>query len=91
LWITYWQRLLAQPPLNRGTMNFRMRCTLPIVSDYDPNEAPVGYYLRAGVFPVSFQELPGVTAFDIADNVSEYLGYRVIEKWAEETKHEKNA
>lgn len=72
--------------LKRGAVNFRIRCTLPIVSDYDPREAPIDYYMRTGEFPVSFQELPGINPFDIANNVSEYLCLTEVEKWAEQTK-----
>lgn len=81
----------ASTILEKGTINFRTRCTLPIVSNYDPDEVPIDYYLRTGEFPISFQELPGVTAFDIANNISEYLGYRQIEKWAEQLTKEGNA
>jgi|GEM_PF-2822940 len=71
--------------LKRGAVNFRIRCTLPIVYDYDPSEAPIDYILRTGKYPVSLQELPGTNAFDIANNVSEYLCLREIEKWAKKT------
>jgi hypothetical protein len=72
--------------LKRGAVDFRIRCTLPIVPDYDPAELPVDYFLRKGKWPVSFLELPGANAFDIAKNMSEYLGLREVEKWIERNK-----
>lgn len=72
--------------LKRGAVDFRIRCTLPIDPDYDPAEAPIDYVSRTGKFPVSFQELPGVDAFDIAENMSKYLGLREVEKWMERNK-----
>jgi hypothetical protein len=72
--------------LKLGAVEFRIRCTLPIDPDYDPSEAPIDYFSRTGKFPVSFQELPGVDAFDIAENMSKYLGLREVEKWMEHNK-----
>jgi len=81
---TIWSEIDRQNAtiLKRGSVQFRIRSTLPIVHDYNPAEAPIEYYLRAGEFPVAFQELPGINAFDIANNVSEYLCLKEIEKWA---------
>ena len=70
--------------LKRGSLNFRIRASLPIVPDYDPNEAPIEYFMRKGEMPVSFPELPGVTPHDIGETMSEYLGLREVEKWARE-------
>jgi hypothetical protein len=72
--------------LKRGAVDFRIRCTLSIDPDYDPAEVPIDYVSRTGKFPVSFQELPGVDAFDTAENMSKYLGLREVEKWMERNK-----
>ena len=72
--------------LKRGAVDFRIRCTLPIDPDYDPAEVPIDYVSRTGKIPISFQELPGVTAFDIAENMSVYLGLREVQKWMEHNK-----
>jgi hypothetical protein len=32
-----------------------------------------------------FPELPGISPWDIAENLSEYLALRQVEKWAEKT------
>ena len=72
--------------LKKGELDFRLRASLPIVPDYDPKEAPIEYFMRTGNMPVSFPELPGVTPYDIGETVSEYLGFREIEKWAEKEK-----
>lgn len=69
--------------VHKGAIDFRLRALLPIVSDYDPNETPIEYFLRTGEMPISFPELPGVTPHDIGETVSEYLGFREVEKWAD--------
>jgi very-short-patch-repair endonuclease len=71
--------------LKQGKVSFRIRQALPIMTDYNPKETPVGYFLRTGDIPISFPELPGVTPSDIAENMSEYLGLREVEKWAEKS------
>lgn len=70
--------------VTKGSLDFRIRTSLPIVSDYDPREPPVEYFMRRGTLPISFPGLPGVTPDDIAEAVSEYLGFRQVEQWADE-------
>jgi len=69
--------------LKKGAIDFRLRASLPIVSDYDPQEAPIDYFMREGEIPISFHQLPGVTPHNIGETVSEYLGFREVEKWAD--------
>jgi len=69
--------------VKKGAIDFRLRASLPIVKDYDPKEAPIEYFMREGEMPISFPELPGVTPHDIGETVSEYLGFRELEKWAD--------
>lgn len=71
--------------LKRGEVCFRIRSALPIVTDHNPKEAPIEYFLRTNNLPISFSELPGVTPSDIAENMSIYLGLREVEKWAEKS------
>jgi hypothetical protein len=69
--------------VKKGAIDFRLRASLPIVSDYDPKEAPTEYFRRKSGMPVSFLWLPGGTPYDIGETVSEYLGFREVEKWAD--------
>jgi hypothetical protein len=70
--------------LKKGFVDFRIRCSLPVVNDYDPQkESPVDYFRRKGRFPIMNEYLQGVSTFSIARNISEYLGLREVEKWAE--------
>jgi len=70
--------------VKKGALDFRIRASLPIVSDNVVGEPPVEYFMREGAMPISFPGLPGVTPHDIAETVSEYLGFRQVEKWADE-------
>jgi hypothetical protein len=69
--------------VKHGTITLRVRSTHPIVYDYDSSkETPIDYYMRKQEFPISFQELPGISAHSIAENMSEYLCLKEMEKWA---------
>lgn len=46
----------------------------------DPNELLAQFTLR--VESMWFPDLPGLSSWDIAENYSEYLGFRAIERWA---------
>jgi len=67
--------------LHRGSTEFRIKSTLPIVPDYDPNESVFEYLMREGKMPVWCVELPGVTPLQVARHMSEYFTLLEVEKW----------
>jgi very-short-patch-repair endonuclease len=65
-------------------VTFHIQWTLPLVEDYDGSETQFQYYLRTGNFPVTYQNIPGISIPELADNFCDFLALREIEKWAKE-------
>lgn len=61
---------------------FRCQWMLPIVEDYNPEEAPVEYLHRTGILPVFFSSIPGSFWMQIAENFCDYLSLSMLEEWA---------
>jgi len=70
-------------PIHRDKIRFRIRAVLPIERDFDPSkESPFEYWKKTGKFPISIQELPGISSTEVAENISEYMALRMVEEWA---------
>lgn len=74
----------SQEPVHQVQVSFRLRWTIPVVDDYDESEAPGRYLIRTGKLPMAFQDLPGVSMHELAENFCEYLALKKIEEWAGE-------
>ena len=69
--------------LHEGTVRFGMQWGVPIVEDWQHDEAPFDYFSRTRQLPYWFSEPPGVHIPDIVEWFVEYLALRQVEAWAE--------
>lgn len=68
--------------MHKVQVTFRIQWTLPLVEDYDRDETQLQYYLKTGRFPVVYQDIPGISMPELAENFCEYLALRQVEEWA---------
>ena len=72
----------SQETIHEVRVSFRLRWTVPVVDDYDETEGPGKYWARTGKLPVAFQDLPGISMHDLAENFCDYLALKKTEEWA---------
>lgn len=86
---------LGRIPLMDEVVEANLRAWLPLnanipVPTIEPNWSNLGRYsewldvMRRRMESMWFPYIPGIAPWDIADNYSEYLGFRAIERWAQE-------
>lgn len=71
-----WLPLQTEVPAAPDVWSFKDKSGKPI----DPNKLLIQFTLR--ISSMWFPDLPGLSSWDIAENYSEYLGFRAIERWA---------
>jgi len=71
-----------QNPIHRIQVSFGVRWTLPVVDDYDEEETPMSYAARTGAFPIAYQDVPGISMPELAENFCDYLALKKTEEWA---------
>jgi very-short-patch-repair endonuclease len=69
-------------PIHQIQVSFRVRWTLPAVNDYDDSDAPMTYALKTGRFPIAYQNVPGISMPQLAENFCDYVALKKIEDWA---------
>jgi very-short-patch-repair endonuclease len=68
--------------LYEGSVKFGMPWGVPIVEDWQPNEAPLEYFAKTHQLPYWHSEPPGIHIPDIVEWFVEYLALCRVETWA---------
>jgi len=58
-------------------------CLIPTEKDWDPSESAHDYFKKCGRFPVAFNDVPGLSANELAETLAEYFVLKKIENWLE--------
>jgi len=58
-------------------------CLMPTEKDWNRSERPYNYFKKSGKFPVSFNDVPGLSVNELAETLSEYFTLKKIENWLE--------
>ena len=70
--------------LHRVQIEFRIQWALPLAEDYDWHETPIEYLQKSGRIPISFQQIPGISMPELAENFCEFLALRELCNWAKQ-------
>lgn len=65
-------------------VEFRIQWTVPVVEDFDWRETPFEYYRKTGRTPIAFQDIPGISMPELAENFCEFLALKKLCDWAEQ-------
>lgn len=70
--------------IHEGEIKFGLQWILPLTDDLSEEESFFEYRARTGKIPYSFQDIPGASIPEIAEQMCEYLCLRDVESWAKE-------
>jgi very-short-patch-repair endonuclease len=58
-------------------------CFMPTEKDWNRSESPYDYFKKTGKLPAAFNDIPGLSADELAETLAEYFTIKKIENWLE--------